>query len=78
MVVGGWLILVDSGRLIGFGCEIWDGYEILVDGVFFCVGANIGCSVCLSFFFFFLVLVADIGGRWLICGGWPVVVGCGG
>ena len=25
-------------------------------------------GVCLSFFFF-LVAVADIGGRWLICGG---------
>ena len=39
-----------------------DGYEILVDGVFF----------------FFLVAVADIGGRWLICEGgrwlWPVAV----
>ena len=36
------------------------------------------CSVCLSFFFFFLVLVADIGGRWLISGGgrwlWAVAV----
>ena len=69
MVVGGWLILVDGGRLIGFGCEIWDGYEILVDGVFFlCVGVDIGSSVCLRFFF--LVAVADIGGRWL----WAVAV----
>ena len=46
----------------------------------FGVGADIGCSVCLSFFFF-LVAVADIGGRWLICGGgrwlWAVAgVGC--
>ena len=37
------------------------------------------CSVCLSFFFFFfLVAVADIGDRWLICGGgqwlWAVAV----
>ena len=36
-------------------------------------------GVCLSFFFiFFLVAVADIGGRWLICGGgrwlWAVAV----
>ena len=34
------------------------------------------CSVCLSFFF--LVVVVDIGGRWLICGGgqwlWAVAV----
>ena len=41
------------------------------------VGADIGCSICLSFFFFW-VAVADIGGRWLICGGgqwlWAVVV----
>ena len=75
MVVGGWLILVDGGRLIGFGCEIWDGYEILVDGVFFFfffffVGVDIGSSVCLRIFFFFLVAVADIGGRWL----WAVAV----
>ena len=44
---------------------------------FFSVGADIGCSVCLSFFFF-LVAVADIGGRWLICGGgwwlWVVAI----
>ena len=45
----------------------------------FGVGADIGCSVCLSFFF--LVVVADIGGRWLICGGgrwsWAMAgVGC--
>ena len=39
-----------------------------------------GCVVCLSFFFFFffVVAVADIGGRFLICGGrrwlWAVVV----
>ena len=43
----------------------------------FGVGADIGCSVCLRFFFF-LVAVADIGGRWLICGGgrwlWAVAV----
>ena len=56
--------MVDGGKLIDCGCEIWDGYEILVDGVFFFgVGVDIGCSVCLSFFF--LVAVADIGGRWL-------------
>ena len=43
---------------------------------FFCVGADIGYSVYLSFFF--LVVVADIGGRWLISGGgrwlWVVAV----
>ena len=43
---------------------------------FFGVGSNIGCSVCLSFFF--LVVVADIGGQWLICGGgwwlWAVAI----
>ena len=43
---------------------------------FFGVGVDIGCSVCLSFFF--LVVVADIGGRWLICGSgrwlWAVAV----
>ena len=58
--------MVDGGS--GCGCEIWDGYEILVDGVFFFgIRVDIGCSVCLSFFF--LVAVADIGGRWLIYGG---------
>ena len=41
LIVGGWLILVDGGRLISCGCEIWDVYEILVYGVFF-------------FFFFFV------------------------
>ena len=43
-----------------------------------CVGVDIGSSVCLRIFFFFLVAVADIGGRWLICGGsrwlWAVAV----
>ena len=41
---------------------------VVVDVVvfFFGGGVDIGCSVCLSFFF--LVAVADIGGRWLICG----------
>ena len=34
------------------------------------------CSVCLRFFFF-LVAVADIGGRWLICGGGRWLI-CGG
>ena len=29
-------------------------------------------------FFFFLVAVADIGGRWFILWGWSVVMGCGG
>ena len=49
---------------------------------FFGVGANIGCNVCLSFFFF-LVAVVDIGGRWLICevadgcGQWRLICGCG-
>ena len=42
----------------------------------FGVGADIGGSVCLSFFF--LVAVADIGGWWLICEGgrwlWAVAV----
>ena len=42
----------------------------------FGVGADIGCSICLSFSF--LVAVADIGGRWLICGGgwwlWAVAI----
>ena len=48
--------------------------------LFLGVGADIGYSVCLSVFFFFLVVlaVADIGGRWLICEGgrwlWAVVV----
>ena len=42
LIVGGWLILVDGGRLISCGCEICDVYEILVYGVFF-------------FFFFFCI-----------------------
>ena len=37
---------------------------------FLCVGVDIGSSVCLRIFFFFLVAVADIGGRWL----WAVAV----
>ena len=78
LLVVGWFWLMVVGWS-GCGCEIWDGYEILVNGVFFfCVGADIGCSVCLSFFFFFLFAVADIGGWWLICGGgqwlWTMVV----
>ena len=32
----------------GMGMRFW-----LMVFFFFCVGADIGCSVCLSFFFFF-------------------------
>ena len=39
---------------------------------------GMGMRFWLMVFFFFLVAVADIGGRWLICGGgrwlWVVVV----
>ena len=48
---------------------------------FFGVGADIGCSVCLSFFFFFffwLIAVTNIGDWWLIYRGgrwlWAVAV----
>ena len=60
------------GVRFGMGMRFW----LMV--FFFGVGANIGCSVCLRFFFVFLVVVADIGGRWLISGGgrwlWAVAV----
>ena len=84
-----WLLLVGWFWLMvvgwsGCGCEIWDGYEIW-DGLR--SGCGLWewdlwlCSVCLSFFFFFLVAVANIGGQWLICGGgrcggWSAGVGC--
>ena len=55
LIVGGWLILVDGGRLIGLW--VWDLGWVWDFGwwcfFFFCVGVDIGCSVCLSFFFFF-------------------------
>ena len=79
LIVGGWLILVDGGRLIGlwvwdFGwywCLSlgWSGWLILVDRVLI---------VVFVWVFFFWVAVADIGGRWLICGGgrwlWAVAI----
>ena len=75
LIVGGWLILVDSGRLIGLW--VWDLGWVWDFGwwcFFFCVGADIGYSVYLSFFFgssgWYWWSVVDL---W----GWPVVVGYG-
>ena len=72
-----WLLLVGWFWLMvvgwsGCGCEIWVdiGVWVWVD--------RVGWFWCLSEFYFFLVAVADIGGRWLICGGgrwlWAVAV----
>ena len=61
LIVGGWLILVDGGRLIGLW--MWDL------GWYWCLSlgwSGFDCSVCLSFF---LVAMVDIGGQWLICRG---------
>ena len=73
LIVGGW---VDGGRLIRlwvwdlgwYWCLSlgWSGWLILVDRVLIVVFVWV--------VFFFLVAVADIGGRWLICG---VADGCG-
>ena len=91
LIVGGWLILVDGGRLIGLwvvGVRLgwWlvspappSILVVVVDVVnffFFGVGADIGCSVCLSFFFF----LGSSGWYWwsvVDLWGWPMVVGCG-
>ena len=82
LLVVGWFWLIVVGWS-GYGCEIWDGYEILVDGVFFGVGADIGCSVCLSFFFFFgssgwyWWSVVDLWGVAGGCGLWRLICGVG-
>ena len=78
LIVGGWLILVDSGRLIGLW--VWDLGWVWDFGwwrFFFGVGVDIRCSVCLSFFFFF----GSSGWYWwsvVDLWGWPMVVGYGG
>ena len=53
--------------MIGFGFGLIELADFGLSGF--------DCCVCLSVFFFFCrVAVADIGGRWLICG---VAGGCG-
>ena len=68
LIVGGWLILVDGGRLIGLW--VWDL------GWYWCLSlgwSGFDCSVCLSFFFFFLGSSCwywwSVVDQW----GWPMV-----
>ena len=79
LIVGGWLILVDGGRLIGFW--VWDlgwywclslgwlGWLILVDQVLIVVFVWVFFFFCSSGWYWWSVV--DL---W----GWPVVVSCGG